>query len=152
MAALSEGMAARKDRVARTEVLSPVRGTVKQLNFNTVGGVVQPGENIAEIVPIDDTLLVEAKIKPSDVAFVHPGQAAVVKLTAYDFSIYGGLDASLVQISADTILDDQGNSFYRIRVRTDETELRDKDGEPLPIIAGMVAEVDIVTGKKTVLE
>ena len=114
--------------------------------------MVQPGQNIAEIVPSDDTLLVEAKIKPSDVAFVHPGQKVVVKLTAYDFSIYGGLDASLVQISADTILDDQGNSFYQIRVRTDETELRGKDGEPLPIIAGMVAEVDIVTGKKTVLE
>jgi adhesin transport system membrane fusion protein len=152
MAALLEGMTARRDRVTRTAVRSPVRGTVKQLHFNTVGGVVQPGQDIAEIVPTDDTLLVEAKIKPSDVAFVHPGQAAVVKLTAYDFSIYGGLDASLVQISADTILDDQGNSFYRIRVRTDETELRDKDGEPLPIIAGMVAEVDIVTGKKTVLE
>lgn len=152
MAALSEGMTARRDRVVRTEVRSPVRGTVKQLNFNTVGGVVQPGENIAEIVPLGDTLLVEAKIKPSDVAFVYPGQLAVVKLTAYDFSIYGGLDAALVQISADTILDDQGNSFYRIRVRTHETELRDKDGEPLPIIPGMVAEVDIVTGKKTVLE
>ncbi len=152
MAALLEGMTARRDRVVRTEVRSPVRGTVKQLHFNTVGCVVQPGESIAEIVPTDDTLLVEAKIKPSDVAFVHPGQTAVVKRTAYDFSIYGGLDASLVQISADTILDDQGNSFYQIRVRTDETRLLGKDDEPLPIIAGMVAEVDIVTGKKTVLE
>lgn len=152
LASLQEGLTSRKDRVARTEVVSPVRGIVKQLNFNTIGGVVQPGQNIVEIVPIDDTLLVEAKIKPSDVAFVHPGQAAVVKLTAYDFSIYGGLDASLEQISADTITDEQGNSFYRIRVRTKETELRDKDGNPLPIIPGMVAAVDIITGKKTVLQ
>ncbi|MFQ5954441.1 MAG: HlyD family type I secretion periplasmic adaptor subunit [Kiloniellales bacterium] len=152
LAALQEGLTARKDRVARTEVVSPVRGIVKQLNVNTIGGVVQPGQNIVEIVPIDDTLLVEAKIKPSDVAFVHPGQKAVVKLTAYDFSIYGGLDASLEQISADTITDEQGNSFYRIRVRTDEPELKDRDGDRLPIIPGMVASVDIITGKKTVLE
>ncbi len=152
MAALSEGLSARRDRVVRTEVRSPVRGIIKQLHFNTIGGVVQPGQNIAEVVPIDDTLLVEAKIRPSDVAFVYPGQPAVVKLTAYDFSIYGGLDASLEQISADTIVDEQGNSFYRIRVRTGDTRLRGKDGEPLPIIPGMVAEVDIVTGKKTVLD
>ncbi len=152
LAALLEGLTARKDRVTRTEVVSPVHGIVKQLNFNTIGGVVQPGQNIVEIVPIDDTLLVEAKIKPSDVAFVHPGQKVVVKLTAYDFSIYGGLDASLEQISADTIIDEQGNSFYRIRVRTDETELRDKNGDKLPIIPGMVATVDIITGKKTVLQ
>jgi adhesin transport system membrane fusion protein len=152
MAALQEGMAARKDRVVRTEVRSPVKGIVKQLYFNTIGGVAQPGEKMAEVVPLEDTLLVEAKISPRDVAFVHPGQKAMVKLTAYDFSIYGGLDASLEQISADTITDEQGNSFYQIRVRTDQTHLVDKLGTPLPIIPGMVAEVDILTGKKTVLE
>jgi adhesin transport system membrane fusion protein len=152
LGALQEGLAARKDRVVRTEVRSPVKGIVKQLYFNTIGGVVQPGEKMAEVVPIEDTLLVEAKISPRDVAFVHKGQKALVKLTAYDFSIYGGLDAALEEISPDTILDEQGNSFYQIRVRTDQTHLVDKLGAPMPIIPGMVAEVDILTGKKTVLE
>ncbi len=152
LAALEQGKVAEKDRVTRTAVRSPVKGIVKTLYFNTRGGVVKPGETIVEVVPLDDTLLIEAKINPSDVAFLHPGQKAQVKLTAYDFSIYGGLPASLVNISADTILDDQGTSFYLLRGRTDETERRGQDGEPLPIMPGMIAEVDILTGKKTVLE
>ncbi len=152
MASLSEQMRARQDRVVRTEVRAPLRGIVKSVNFNTVGGVVQPGEDIVEIVPIEDTLLVEAKVNPRDVAFIHPGQETKIKLTAYDFSIYGGLDGRLEQISADTIEDEQGEHFYQVRVRTDETNLRGKSGEPLPIIPGMIAEVDILTGKRTVLE
>lgn len=150
--ALAEELRSQEDRVTRTEVRSPVRGIVKQLHFNTVNGVVQPGEDMVEIVPLDDTLLVEAEINPRDVAFLFPGQEAKVKLTAYDFSIYGGLDAKLEQISADTITDEEGNSFYQIRVRTEDSHLLGKDGEPLPIITGMVAEVDILTGKKTVLD
>ena len=152
LASLVEQMRAREDRVVRTEVKSPVKGIVKAVNFNTVGGVVRPGEDIIEIVPIEDTLLVEAKIKPSDVAFIHPGQDARVKLTAYDFSIYGGLDGELEQISADTITDERGEHFYHVRVRTKETSLTGKSGEPLPIIPGMIAEVDVLTGKRTVLQ
>ncbi len=125
---------------------------MKALNFNTIGGIVQPGEDIVEIVPIDETLLIEARIKPSDVAFIHPGQDAKVKLTAYDFSIYGSLEGVLEQISADTIQDERGEQFYYVRVRTKERTLEGKNGEALPIIPGMVAEVDILTGKKTVLQ
>ena len=152
LASLIEQMRAREDRVVRTEVKSPMKGIVKAVNFNTIGGVVRPGEDIVEIVPIEDTLLVEARIKPSDVAFIHPGQQAKIKLTAYDFSIYGGLDGELVQISADTIEDERGEHFYHVRVRTPETTLIGKDGEPLPIIPGMIAEVDVLTGKRTVLQ
>ena len=147
-----EQMRAREDRFVRTEVRSPVRGVVNAVNFNTVGGVVQPGEDMIEVVPIEDTLLVEARVNPRDVAFIHPGQDAKIKLTAYDFSIYGGLDGQLEQISADTIEDEQGEHFYQVRVRTESTTLRGKSGEPLPIIPGMIAEVDILTGKRTVLE
>lgn len=152
LASLIEQMRAREDRVTRTEVRSPVRGIVKAVNLTTVGGVVQPGQDLVEIVPIEDNLLVEARIKPSDVAFLHPGQGATVKLTAYDFSIYGSLKGELVQISADTIEDERGEHFYHVQVRTPETSLEGKDGEPLPIIPGMIAEVDILTGKKTVLQ
>jgi adhesin transport system membrane fusion protein len=152
LASLVEQMRAREDRVVRTEVRAPMRGIVKSVKLTTVGGVVQPGEDLVEIVPLDDTLLVEARISPSDVAFLHPGQAVRIKLTAYDFSIYGGLDGELEQISADTIEDERGEHFYHVRARTQETHLTGKDGEPLPIIPGMVAEVDILTGKKTVLQ
>jgi adhesin transport system membrane fusion protein len=149
--ALEEKIAADADRVQRTDVRSPVRGTIKQLFVNTVGGVVQPGEDLVEIVPLEDTLLVEAKVRPADIAFLRPGQPATVKVTAYDFSIYGGLDAVVEDISADTITDEDGERFYRIRVRTTEGTL-EKAGEPLPIIPGMTTEVDILTGEKTVLD
>jgi adhesin transport system membrane fusion protein len=149
--ALEEKIAADADRVERTDVRSPVRGTVKQLFVTTVGGVVQPGEDLVEIVPLEDTLLVEAKVRPADIAFLRPGQPATVKVTAYDFSIYGGLDGVVEGISADTITDEEGERFYRIRVRTTESEL-DKAGEALPIIPGMVTEVDILTGEKTVMD
>jgi adhesin transport system membrane fusion protein len=149
--ALEERIAADADLVQRTEVRSPVRGTIKQLFVNTVGGVIQPGEDLVEIVPLEDTLLVEAKVRPADIAFLRPGQAATVKVTAYDFSIYGGLDAVVEDISADTITDEEGERFYRIRVRTTEGTL-DRAGAPLPIIPGMTTEVDILTGEKTVMD
>lgn len=138
------------DRVSRTLVTSPVRGIVKQLLVNTVGGVIQPGSDLVEIVPLDDTLLVEARVRPQDIAFLHPGQEAMVKFTAYDFTIYGGLKAKLEQIGADTITDEDKNTFYVIKLRTERSHLG-SDDKPLLIIPGMVASVDIITGKKSVL-
>lgn len=138
------------DRVNRTLVTSPVRGIVKQLLVNTVGGVIQPGSDLVEIVPLDDTLLVEARIRPQDIAFLHPGQEAMVKFTAYDYTIYGGLKAKLEQIGADTLTDEDKNTFYVIKLRTERSHLG-SDDKPLLIIPGMVASVDIITGKKSVL-
>ncbi len=135
------------DRVRQTDVRSPVKGTVKQLYYNTIGGVVLPGKEIIEIVPTDDTLLLEARVRPQDIAFLVPGQKAMVKFTAYDFVVYGGLDGVLEQIGADTILDEEGHPFYEVTVRTTESSL----ASDKPIIPGMVAEVDILTGKKSVL-
>ncbi len=151
LSALSENIRSDKDRVTRTLIRSPVRGIVKQLKVTTIGGIVQPGMDMAEIVPLDGTLLVEARIRPKDIAFLHPGQEAMVKLTAYDFSIYGGMKAKLELISADTITDPKGESFYIIRVRTDRDYLGSKS-KPLKIIPGMTAVVDILTGHKTVLD
>lgn len=151
LASLRENLSAGSDRVTRTELRSPVRGTVKQIYINTVGGVVKPGESIMEIVPLDDTLLVEARVRPQDVAFLHPGQKAMVKVSAYDFSIYGGLDGVLEQISADTIEDKRGEFYYLVKVRTPKTAIEHK-GESLPIMPGMMTTVDILTGKKTVLD
>ena len=140
-----------EDRVSRTLVTSPVRGIVKQLLVNTVGGVIQPGSDMVEIVPLNDTLLVEAKIRPQDIAFLHPGQEAVVKFTAYDYTIYGGLKAKLERIGADTITDeDKKTTYYMITLRTDRSHLG-TDEKPLIIIPGMVASVDIITGQKSIL-
>ncbi|NMZ61619.1 HlyD family type I secretion periplasmic adaptor subunit [Pseudomonas nitroreducens] len=139
-----------EDRVSRTLVTSPVRGIVKQLLVNTIGGVIQPGSDLIEIVPLDDTLLVEARIRPQDIAFLRPGQHAMVKFTAYDYTIYGGLQADLEQIGADTVTDEDGNSFYLIKLRTRKSHLG-SDDKPLLIIPGMVATVDIMTGKKSIL-
>lgn len=139
------------DRVKRTMVTSPVRGIVKQLLVNTVGGIVQPGSDLLEIVPLDDTLLIEARIRPQDIAFLHPGQEAMIKFTAYDYTIYGGLKGKLEQIGADTVQDEEKkNTFYVIKLRTDRSHLG-TDDKPLLIIPGMVASVDIITGKKSVL-
>ena len=146
-----ETLFAGEDRVTRTEVRSPVRGTVKEIKVNTVGGVIRPGQDIVEIVPLDDSLLVEARIRPADIAFLRPGQDSMVKVAAYDFSIYGGLKGKLEQISADTIRDDQGDSFYRVYLRTERNTLMHQ-GKELPIIPGMTATVEILTGKKTVLD
>ncbi len=147
---MSASSVALADRLDRTSVRSPVYGTVKQVLVNTIGGVVQPGMNLIEIVPLEDTLLVEAKVKPADIAFLRPDQKAVVKFTAYDFTVFGGLNAELEHISADSITDEQGNSYYLVKVRTEKNYLDGKDG-PMPIIPGMVATVDILTGKKTIL-
>ena len=135
------------DKVNKTSVRSPVRGRVQRLLANTVGGVVQPGKDIVEIVPLDDALLLEARVLPKDIAFIHPGQTALVKFTAYDFSIYGGLPAVVENISPDTVIDERGNAYYLVRVRTVGAKFNDK----LPIIPGMTAEVDILTGNKSVL-
>ncbi|AZC15565.1 MULTISPECIES: HlyD family type I secretion periplasmic adaptor subunit [Pseudomonas] len=140
-----------EDRVSRTMVTTPVRGIVKQLMVNTIGGVIQPGSDMVEIVPLDDTLLVEAKIRPQDIAFLHPGQEAIVKFSAYDYTIYGGLKARLEQIGADTITDeDKKTTYYMIKLRTERSHLG-SDDKPLLIIPGMVASVDIITGKKSIL-
>lgn len=149
MRSIEESLAAYKDIEDRTTLTSPVDGLVQSINEN-LGGVVEPGEELVEIVPEDDFLLIEAKIKPSDIAFLHPGQEAKIKITAYDFSIYGGLDGELIDISPDSITDKQGNTFYRVRVRAKDNTLIYK-GERLPIISGMVANVDILTGEKTVM-
>lgn len=148
--ALSAASSALVDRLDRTSVKSPVYGTVKKIMVNTIGGVIQPGMNLIEIVPLEDTLLVEARIKPSDIAFLTPKQKAMVKFTAYDFTVYGGLEAELEYIGADSTTDEQGNSYYLVRVRTKKNYLEDKNGK-LPIIPGMVTTVDIVTGEKTIL-
>ena len=140
-----------QDRVSRTTVISPVKGIIKQLKINTIGGVVQPGSDMLEIVPLEDNLLIEARVRPQDVAFLHPGQKAMVKFNAYDYTIYGGLKANLELISADTIVDKDGRSFYLIQVRTDKNHLG-SDEHPLLIIPGMVATVDIITGEKSVLD
>ncbi len=147
---LREIMSAGEDRVTRTDVRSPVRGTIKQINLNTIGGVVRPGESILEIVPLDDTLLIEARIRPADIAFLHPGQKAMIKITAYDFSIFGGLEGLVEAISADTIEDEKGESFYKVKLRTQKNAINYR-GEDLPIIPGMTASIDILTGKKSVL-
>ena len=139
-----------KDRLDRTHVVSPVNGTVNRLLINTVGGVVQPGMNLIEIVPTEATLLIEAKINPSDIAFLRPGQEAKIKITAYDYTIYGGLDARLERIGADSLTDEKGNSYYLVELRTDRNYLGPEDN-PLPIMPGMVATADILTGKKTIL-
>ncbi len=147
-----QSISAAKDRVTRTDVRSPLKGEVKELKIQTIGGVVRPGQDIVEIVPIEDSLLVEAKIRPADIAFLRPGQKATVKITAYDFSIYGGLPAVLERISADTIVDEQsGETFYKIIVRTDENSLRRGD-QIYPIKPGMIASVDTLTGHKSVLD
>lgn len=146
--ALNEGAVALADKVDKSQVKSPVRGRVQRLLANTVGGVVTPGKDILEIVPLDDALVLEAKVQPRDIAFIHPGQAATVKFTAYDFGIYGGLDAIVENISPDTVTDGRGqNTFYVVRVRTKQANFSDK----MPIIPGMTAEVDVLTGKKTVM-
>jgi len=148
---LQENVAAIQDRLGRTEIVSPMRGTVKRILINTVGGVLKPGETILEIVPLDDTLLVEARIKPTDIGFIKNEQKAVIKLTAYDFSIYGGLEGFVEDISADSIEDKKGEPYFQVKLRTTKSNLVSREGKELPIKPGMQASVDIITGEKTVL-
>lgn len=151
LTSLHETLSAGSDRVTRTELRTPVRGTVKQIYLNTLGGVVKPGEPIMDIVPLDDTLLVEARVMPKDVAFLRPNQSVMVKVSAYDFSIYGGLEGKLESISADTIEDKRGDYYYLVKVRTQETSIT-YHNEVLPIIPGMMVTADIMIGKKSVLD
>lgn len=139
------------DQIERTMVRSPVDGIVQKLYANTVGGVVKPGEDLIEIVPTSKKLILEIKIKPSDIAFIHPGAKANVKISAYDYAIHGGLEGKVIFISPDTITDKQDNTFYIIHVETQKSYLG-SDEHPLQIIPGMTANVDIVTGKKTVMQ
>jgi adhesin transport system membrane fusion protein len=149
---LEQALIRDKDRLDRTVIRSPVRGTVNKIHINTVGRVIGSGVDIMEIVPMDDTLLIEANVRPADIAFVHPGQHAKVKFTAYDFSIYGGLEGTLEHIGTNTVTNQDNESFYPIKVRTTQHSLgKDRNGKELEIMPGMVAEVDILTGKKTVL-
>jgi adhesin transport system membrane fusion protein len=151
LSSVTELIEARRDRVERAEVRSPVVGIVNRINVSTIGGVVQPGQEIMSVVPIEDTLVIEAQIRPQDIGFIRPDQNAMVKITAYDFSISGGLNARIENISADTITDQQGNAFFKVRLRTQQAFLGPAD-HPLPIIPGMQASVEILTGRKTVLE
>lgn len=148
---LQESSLAIVDQVDRTLVTSPVKGTIKQLFARTIGGVVQPGMDIVAIVPIEDRLLVETKVRPSDIAFLHPEQKATVKFTAYDFSIHGGLEGRVVNISPDTITNEEGESFYLVQIETFSSFLGTA-ANPLPIIPGMTVNVDILTGKKTIMD
>ncbi len=153
MEALRQNLASRRDRLTRTVIRAPVDGTVKQLFANTIGGVVQPGMDLVEIVPAEEALVVEARVRPADIAFIHPGLKALVKFSAYDYTVYGAVPATLDHISADTITDEKtGESFYVIRVTAKTEDLRDRGGEPLPVIPGMTASVDVITGKRTVLQ
>lgn len=150
-----EGLVGRADVMERTAVQAPVRGVVKNIRVSTIGGVIQPGERIMEIVPLEDQLFVEARVRPSDVAFLRPGLPAVVKVSAYDFSIYGGLKGTVQLISPDTLRDERragcsDESYYRVVVQTDSNSLQ-AAGQRLPIIAGMTATVEIRTGEKTIL-
>lgn len=144
---LSEGSVGLQDKVDQSILKAPMNGFVKRLLVNTVGGVVTPGRDIVEVVPSEDSLLLEAKVTPRDIAFLRVGQNALVKFTAYDFAIYGGMDAKLESIGADSITDDKGNTYFLVKLRTVKSKLRDE----LPIIPGMQAEVDIHTGSKSIL-
>ena len=143
---------AKKDRVTRATVRSPVRGVVQQVLHTTIGGVIKAGEDIIEIVPINDTLVIQSKIRPSDIAFIRKGQEAIVRFTAYDFSIYGSLKAKVIQISADTIIDDiDKKSYYQVQIKTDNNYLGNEENK-LKIMTGMVATVDIVSGKQRIID
>ena len=145
---------AREDSLTRLTFVSPVRGIVKEVAVTTLGGVVPPNGKLMQIVPMDDQLLVEARISPRDVAFIHPGQVAMVKITAYDYAIYGGLKGRVTTISPDTIQDDvkRDQYYYRVYIRTEEDFLTNKAGKKFPIVPGMIATVDIHTGSKTILD
>ena len=159
-----ETLVARADAAERTEMRSPMKGTVTSIKVSTIGGVVQAGQEIMTIVPTEDTLVIEAYVRPADVAFIHPGQKAVVKISAYDYAIYGGLEGTVENISPDTLRDerriatpvadvaDEANSYYRVRVRTKTNSLATPAGRLLPIIPGMTATVEMLTGRKTVLQ
>lgn len=150
LAVVEETIKSAQDRVRRTDLRSPVRGIVNKINITTIGAVLQPAQNIIEIIPIDDSLLVESQVRPADIAFIRPDQAAVVKVSAYDSTIYGSLAGKVERISADTTTNNQGETFYRVFVRTGRNYLG-SEAAPLPIIPGMVGSVEILTGRKSIL-
>jgi adhesin transport system membrane fusion protein len=157
-AVLDQNIKSAQDRVRRADLKSPVYGIVNKVNVTTIGAVVQPGASLMEIVPLEDTLLVEGRIRPQDIAFISPGQEATVKISAYDSNVFGSLKGKVERISADTIADEKpgpngekSETFYRIMVRTNTNHLGTTD-HPLPIIPGMVATVEVLTGHKTVLD
>lgn len=161
LAQARENMSARADPVARSQIKAPLRGVVKNIKINTIGGVVQAGQDILEIVPLNDKLLIQAYISPKDVAFIHTGQEALVKISAYDYAIYGGLKGKVTLLSPDTLQDDRRpsgmllnseQSYYRILVETEDNYITDRNGKRLDITPGMTATVDIRTGEKTVFE
>lgn len=151
LSVLREALQGAADTLERTALRAPVAGTVNRITVATIGAVVQPGAQLVEIVPRDDNLLIEAQVRPGDVAFIRPGQPASVKITAYDFLIYGALDGTLERLGADAVEDARGNPVFRATVRTGESVLRAADGSPLPISPGMIAQVDVQTGRNTVL-
>jgi len=149
--ALEESMPALKDKLSRTEMRAPLSGIVNRVLVSTLGGVVKPGDPVVEVVPADDQLMVEALVQPKDIGFVHIGQPAKVKLTAYDYAIYGAMEGKVATISADAVpMGDKGQAFYQVRIETSTTAMESL-GKKLPIIPGMQAQVDIVTGSNTVL-
>jgi adhesin transport system membrane fusion protein len=150
LAKVAEQMPALEDRATRTLVRAPLHGIVKTIPNKTVGGVVQPGSPMVEMVPLEDTLLIETRLKPSDIAFVHVGQRAIVKVSAYDYSIFGGLEGKIETVGADSVVPQQGEPFYIAHVRTNTTAL-DYHGKKLSISPGMLASVDILTGKRSIL-
>lgn len=147
---LEETIKSAQDRVRRTDLRSPVNGIINKIHVTTVGAVLQPAQNVIEIVPLDDSLLVEAQVRPSDIAFIRPGQSAVVKITAYDAAVFGSLPGRVERISADTTTTQQGDTFYRIIVKTDKNHLG-TEAAPLPILPGMIGTAEIQTGRKSVL-
>ena len=151
---LSEVIRGRSDSLTRLTLRSPVRGIVKDIEVNTLGGVVQPGGQVMKIVPMDERLLIETRIAPRDIAFIHPDQAAKVKISAYDYSVYGGLDGKVVGISPDTLQDEVKPEiyYYRVFIRTEQDSLQNKAGKQFAIVPGMIATVDIRTGEKTILD
>jgi len=138
------------DQVKRTTVLSPVNGQIQKLFIHTVGGVIKPGQDIVEIVPSDTALWVEVNVKPSDIAFIYPSQIAMVKITAYDFAVFGALKGKVASISADTITDSKDNKFYKVKIKTEVEHLSNQ--RKIILMPGMTVNADIVTGKKTVME
>ncbi len=149
---LQKGIEASRDRAFRTTIVSPVNGIVNNVNISTIGGVIPPGEDIMELVPLDDTLTVEVQVDPKDIAFIKVGDEAYVKFTAYDFAIFGGMQGKVAVISADTMQSEEGKSYYRVLVATDKNYLKNKKGRKLPILPGMMASVNIITSKKSVLD
>ena len=146
LAVLSAGSGTLDDRLTRTDIRAPVRGTVLRLLAHTPGGVVQAGKPVLEILPLDDRLLLQARLAPEDIGFVRPGMQAAVKYTAYDHAIYGGLQAEVLSISPDALTDNRGRHYFEVKLRTERADL----GPGLPILPGMLAQVDLLVGKRSI--